>query len=133
MSSAFISYSRNDRDFVYRLVGDLEKAGISVFFDQRVTPGASWADSISRAIEQANFLLVVLSPDYVASTWAQEEMKVGLEREDQKKALVIPLMVRKCQPPPFIESKAYANFKDSYEVGLSQLISRAQGRHTRKC
>jgi TIR domain len=121
LSSAFISYSRNDRDFVHRLVGDLENAGISVFFDQRVTPGASWAASISQAIEQAKFLLVVLSPDYVDSAWAQEEMKLGLEREVEKKAQVIPLMVRKCQPPPFIASKAYANFADSYEVGLNQL------------
>jgi len=36
--------------------------------------------------------------------------------------MVIPLMVRKCQPPPFIAAKAYANFVDSYEVGLNQLI-----------
>jgi predicted nucleotide-binding protein len=87
LSTAFISYSRNDRDFVYRLVGDLENAGISVFFDQRVTPGASWTLSISQAIEQAKFLLVVLSPDYVDSEWALEEMKLGMEREAQKKAL----------------------------------------------
>ncbi len=122
MGSVFISYSRNDRDFVHRLVRDLEAAGISVFFDQRVKPGASWADSISDAIERAKFLLAVLSPDYVDSAWAQEEMKVGLLRESEGKAMVIPLMVRKCQPPPFIAAKAYANFVDSYDVGLEQLI-----------
>ena len=127
MSDAFISYSRNDRDFVHRLVSDLENAGISVFFDQKVTPGASWASSISQAIEQAKFLLVVLSPDYVNSAWAREEMFIGLEREAQKKGLIIPLLVRECNPPTFIQSKAYANFKDSYDVGLSQLIPVLKG------
>ena len=122
VENIFISYSRNDRDFVHRLVHDLETAGISVFFDQRVKPGASWVDSISNAIEHAKFLLIVLSPDYVDSVWAQEEMKVGLLRESEGKAMVIPLMVRKCQPPAFIAAKAYANFADSYEVGLQQLI-----------
>lgn len=122
VGSVFISYSRNDREFVHRLVRDLEAAGVSVFFDQRVKPGASWVDSISNAIERAKFLLAVLSPDYVDSAWAQEEMKVGLLRESEGKATVIPLMVRACQPPAFIAAKAYANFADSYEVGLQQLI-----------
>ena len=98
-----------------------------MFLDQRVTPGASWAHSISQAIEQVKFLLVLLSPDYLNSKWAREEMMLGMEGEAQKKALVIPLMVRKCQPPLIIASKAYANFADSYEVGLSQLIPVLKG------
>jgi hypothetical protein len=67
-------------------------------------------------------LLAVLSPDYVESGWAQEEMKVGLLRQAEGKAMVVPLMVRKCQPPPFVAAKAYANFADSYDLGLQQLL-----------
>src|SRR5690349_1570745 len=122
MSVVFISYSRIDRPFVHRLVNDLEHEGISVFFDQRVQPGESWADSISSAIEDAKFLLLVLSPEYVESSWAQEEMKVGLLKESEGRSKVIPLMFRKCEPPSIIKSKAYANFVDDYEVGLRQLM-----------
>jgi hypothetical protein len=123
VNSVYISYSRNDRAFVRRLAGDLEAAGISVFFDQRVKPGASWADSIASAIERAKFLLVALSPDYGDTAWAREDMNVGLLRESEGKATVIPLMVRRCEPPPLVAAKAYANFADSYDIGLHQLLS----------
>src|SRR5688572_17236566 len=93
VSDVFVSYSRKDRDFVQRLVGDLQSAGVSVFFDQTIQPGESWVASLSKAIESARYLLVVLSPDYLESQWALEEMKVGLLREADRKATVIPLMV----------------------------------------
>lgn len=122
MSDVFVSYSRKDRDFVHRLVGDLEAAGVSVFLDQTIQPGDSWAASLSKAIESARYLLVVLSPDYLESQWGQEEMKVGLLRESERKATVIPLMVRQCQPPLFLAAKTYADFTKSYDEGLRRLL-----------
>jgi hypothetical protein len=122
LSDVFVSYSRKDRDFVRRLVSDLEAAGVSVFFDQTIQPGESWAASLSKAIESARYLLVVLSPDYLESQWGQEEVKVGLLRESERKATVIPLMFRECQPPLFLVAKTYADFTKSYEEGLRRLL-----------
>jgi TIR domain-containing protein len=122
VSDVFISYSRKDLEFVRRLVMDLERKALSVYFDLEIQTGESFVESLSKAIESARYLLVVLSPDYLESKWGQEEMKLGLLRESERKATVIPLMVRECQPPPFLAAKAYANFTKSYDEGLAQLL-----------
>jgi len=104
------------------LVKDLEAAGLTVFFDQRIVPGDSWAKALSEAIESARYVLVVLSPDALNSEWIRQEMNVGLERETRGKAKVIPLMLRECDPPPFIANKTWADFTTAYETGIRQLL-----------
>jgi hypothetical protein len=42
--TAFISYSHHDRDFVQRLVPDLERTGLDVWWDQELEGGAAFAD-----------------------------------------------------------------------------------------
>ena len=122
VSDVFISYSRHDREFVSRLVRDLERAGLTVFFDQRIAPGESWVQALSKAIESARYVLVALSPEALESEWIRQEMMVGLDREVREKAKVIPLMVRECIPPPFLANKTWADFTKNYESGIQQLL-----------
>lgn len=122
MSDVFISYSRHDRDFVSRLVKDLEHVGLTVFFDQRIKPGDSWVKALSSAIESARYVLVVLSPEALESDWIRQEINIGLEHEAREKAKVIPLMVRECDPPPFLANKTWADFTKNYEGGLQALL-----------
>ena len=122
MTDVFISYSRTDRDLVAKLARDLKARGISVFFDQLITPGDSWADSLSQAIERARYLLVVMSPEYFSSLWTQEELKIGLLREAEGKARVIPLMAHRVELPELLAAKTYADFTGSYEEGLQSLV-----------
>jgi hypothetical protein len=122
VSDVFISYSHADREFVYRLVQDLELAGLTVFFDQRIASGESWADTLSKAIEGARYVLVVLSPEAVSSDWLRAETMLGLKREGDGKATVIPLMVRQCEPPLILTLKTWADFREDYHAGLRALL-----------
>lgn len=123
MPSVFISYSSADREFVERLVRDLDAAEVDVFYDQRIPPGESWAESLANAIESAEFLLVVLSPDAVESQWVEQEIRIGLAREAEGKALVVPIMIRPCPVPPALANKTYASFDRSYEEGLQRILA----------
>lgn len=118
----FISYSHKDIIFVKQLVDDLENAGLEIFYDQRIQPGESWANSLSAAIESAKYILVILSPDYLVSQWAQEELQFGLLRETEQKATVIPILIRPCKIPTFLVTKHYADFSKDYSHGLQRLL-----------
>lgn len=122
MADVFISYSRADREFATKLASDLQSRGISVFFDQLIPAGDSWANSLAKAIEDAQYLLVILSPDYLNSKWTQEELNIGLLRETEGKARVIPLMVRLVELPGLLAAKTYADFTRDYEQGLNRLL-----------
>jgi len=72
----FLSYSRQDSEFVFSLHDQLEKEGLDVWIDREgIKPGtSSWRKTIQDAIDQASCLLVVLSPDAKESHWVGEEL-----------------------------------------------------------
>ena len=74
MTQLFISYSRKDIAFARRLAGDLEKAGYAVWWDiTDLRGGDDWVRQIPAAIESSQFIVVVLSPNSVASEWVEKE------------------------------------------------------------
>ena len=51
MSAAFISYSREDSEFAFRLANDLKVAGADVWLDQLdILPGRPWDNAIEDAL-----------------------------------------------------------------------------------
>jgi nucleoside 2-deoxyribosyltransferase len=124
MSQVFISYSRKDQGFVQRLAADLAARlpKVQVFYDMLIQPGASWADTLAAQIEQADVVLALLSPDYLESAWAQQELNVALERQLKKQARLLPLMVRPCMPTGFLSQLTWVDFTQDYESALAQLI-----------
>jgi hypothetical protein len=74
-------------------------------------------------IEQADVVLVVLTPDYLGSEWAQQELNLALDRRLKSKARVVPLMVRACYPRGFISQLRWVDFTGDYESALNYLLS----------
>jgi len=63
LAAAFISYSREDSEFVLRLAKDLKGAGGQVWLDQLDShPGHPWDVAIEGALNRAPQMLLVLSP-----------------------------------------------------------------------
>lgn len=121
----FVSYSRRDQVFVRKLVNRLLLSGISVFFDEAdIAVGASLAESLNRAIQEATYVLVVMSPNYFESQWAGREMELALQQEiDSNRTKVIPLLVEDCEIPPLLRTKLYADFRneDTFEESFLRL------------
>jgi hypothetical protein len=124
MSQVFISYSHKDREFVQRLVTDLalRLPQIEVLYDMLISPGDSWADTLAAQIERADIILAVLSPDYLGSSWAQQEINVALKRQRKKNARLLPLLVRPCTPTGFLSQLTWVDFTEDYEAALARLI-----------
>jgi hypothetical protein len=63
-----ISYARTDSDFVDRLEADLTAQGYSTWVDRRKLEGGQvWDAVIRNAIDHCRVVLVVISPDALAS------------------------------------------------------------------
>jgi hypothetical protein len=130
MTKVFISYSSKDRDFVLRLAIDLEKRlpDVQIWYDMLMPMGDSWADTLIREIETADVILAVLSPDYLISEWAQQELKVALLRRAEGGAVLIPILIRSCFPPALLASIHWVDFTENYEDALTRLIWGITGR-----
>jgi hypothetical protein len=69
----FVSYSRDDADYVHRLVDFLRAQGLRVWFDQQIPNGARWRETLAERVEHAAAMLLVESASAQASRWANEE------------------------------------------------------------
>ena len=96
MAQIFISYSRKDISFVEQLVADLKGAGFDVWYDvSGISGGSRWRSEIENAIRNSQYIIVVLSPDSVASEWVEREFLFS----SNLKRKIIPLMYRSCELP----------------------------------
>lgn len=96
MAQVFISYSRKDLTFVEHLISDLKKTGIDVWYDLSGLEGGSrWGTEIKNAIQNSDYVIVVLSPDSVASEWVEREYLLS----DNLNKKILPLMYRECDLP----------------------------------
>ena len=97
--SAFVSYSHKDERYRRTLdtsLAQLKRNGIiSVWHDRKILPGQQWDKEIDRSLEAANIVLVLVSPDFLASEYAYtREMRIAIERHHAGRATVIPVILR---------------------------------------
>jgi predicted ATPase len=117
--SLFISYSHADSAFVDQLEADLRKLGFETWVDrQRLAGGQRWRRELQEAVEHAQALLIVLSPDAIASQNVQIEYDYALDVGK----LVIPVYYRQCNVPMELHAIQWIDFRQSYEQGLAALV-----------
>lgn len=127
MHDVFISYSRKDSgSFVQFLVERLELCGVSTFYDQvDIAVGQPLIQAIERAVDEARYVLVVMSPEYFASQWATQEWQMAMAQESSRREnKVIPILYRDCDIPPILAAKVYADFRteDAFEQNFPKLL-----------
>jgi hypothetical protein len=86
---------------------------ISSWHDRRITAGDDFGEAIDSHINTANIILLLVSPDFIASDYCYErEMKRALERHQQGDARVIPIILRPCDWHDLPFGKLLATPKD---------------------
>ena len=108
MSRLFFSYSHADealRDQLEKQLEMLKRQGIiEPWHDRRIGAGAEIDGAISEQLELADIILLLISPDFLASKYCYDrEMQRALERHRTGEATVIPVILRACdwQNAPF--------------------------------
>ena len=119
VETTFFSYSRTDSAFVMKLANDLRDAGADIWVDVTdIKPGEDWAASIEAALNAAPRMIVLLTPESVASSNVRDEISYALN----KRKTVIPLLIKECAIPLRIISLHHIDFTQDYQKGLNQLL-----------
>jgi hypothetical protein len=87
--SVFLSYAAQDAPEARKLEQALALTGIDVWSDRKLRAGDQWARVISEALENAEVILVLISPSSLASEWVAREWQIALTRSKR----VIPVLV----------------------------------------
>ena len=97
----FISYAHEDEALAERLrvhLKILERTGsVDVLDGRRIRAGTDWAGQIDQHLDEAQIILLLVSPAFLASDYCYDvEVARALERHQAGEALVIPVILRPC-------------------------------------
>ena len=126
----FISYARKDgAALAQRLQKDLKEQGFDAWLDtQRIEGGATWTTDIEHALDDAEFVLALLTPgSYVSEICRAEQL-----RALRKHKCVIPLIAQSgADVPLHLEAKNYRDFTaDSrYAQAFTELLADLHARN----
>ncbi|HUI46103.1 MAG TPA: DnaB-like helicase C-terminal domain-containing protein [Nitrospirota bacterium] len=95
----FYSYSHKDemfRDALETHLSILKRQGlIEDWYDRNILPGENWKSEIDNHINEADVILLLVSPDFIASEYCYgKELSKALERYESGQAEVVPIIVR---------------------------------------
>ena len=95
MGDIFISYSRENKEFVQRLADYLERESLSVWVDNRIDYGARWWKTVVEKIRECAAMIVVMTPESENSKWVEREMMYA----DKIEKHLFPLLLKgECFP-----------------------------------
>lgn len=118
----FISYSRNDRQFVERLSTELQRQGITTWIDtENIQAGANWQEEIEKGLLQADILLYVASQQSAKSQWIELELQAFL----RGKGRAIPVVINDFGPsamPLALQSYQWVDFRGDFQGALRRLL-----------
>lgn len=85
----FVSYARVDSHIVYPMIGELNREGYRIWYDQGIASTAEWSDEIAQAIEDCSLFIVFVTGISIA----REEVKneIAYARQHGRKQLFIYL------------------------------------------
>ncbi len=70
----FLSYTSSDRELAVRILGALERAGLSVWWDAKLTEGTPFDLQIKDALVESVALVALISRDALKSKWVRWEI-----------------------------------------------------------
>jgi TIR domain/WD domain, G-beta repeat len=127
MADVFISYAREDQEFVRKLQDALEDHNRKTWIDWKDIPlTAKWKEEVFSAIDNADSFAAVISPDFIVSKPCKEE----LDHASHDNKRMVPLWHRDVadeKVPPDLAAHQYVylresdDFEDSFERLLEAL------------
>lgn len=121
----FLSHASEDKPTVVEpLVDAFRSAGISVWFDRaEIRWGDSVLAKVNEGLKISRYVMLVLSPTFVAKEWPRKELHVALNREIASGVTsVLPLMVgdktqiaETLSTFPLLSDKLYVTWSDGVE------------------
>lgn len=121
----FVSHSSQDKPFVRQLCTDIAHSGHTPWLDEwEIKAGDSIPHKIEQGVEDADFVIVILSKNAIESKWVEREWYSKYWDEISSENIkVIPVLYQECKIPQLLKMKKYANFFHDYNSGLDDVLS----------
>jgi hypothetical protein len=118
----FISYSRKNQAEADWLYDELQRQrpDLKIFIDRvSMRAGTSWQQKLYKALDDSRRVMVLLSPDYIASKICQEELNIAISRNRDSEGVLMPLYLYHAQLPTYIKLLNYIDCREGDHAKLA--------------
>lgn len=125
MPSIFMSHTSVDKPFVEKLVKDMKKYGIHIWYDKyEIRVGESIFWKIDEGIRDMDYVGIVISKEAWESEWVKKEFSAAWTKQMKLgRTVLLPIFYRECEIPIMLQDTKYADFRTDYESGLKELLA----------
>ncbi|MGB6873636.1 MAG: toll/interleukin-1 receptor domain-containing protein [Dehalococcoidia bacterium] len=125
MNKLFISYSSLDKEIARSIAVDLQANGFDVWLDEwKIKIGECIMRSVEKGIDEADFVILLLSKNSVKSGWVETEWRAAYwDQISDGHIKVLPVLIGNCERPSLVKTIKYADFRKDYRAGLGNLVS----------
>ncbi len=124
MDDIFISYVAQDKDFATVLIERLRENGLKVI-DGRLGLGDSLSNKVSKGLQQATYVMLILSSTFFAKSWPRYEFEEidRLDKEFESKTKLLPVWHEiDRQSVAYYAPELAQRLGLSTEIGMSMMI-----------
>jgi len=124
-TKVFLSYAHEDSEQAEKMRLALQNEGVSAFHDRLgLLPGDSISSKISSELSAADFIVLLLSPAAIRSSWMMEELESLARFEWRQRAItLIPVKIRPCRTPEFLSKGQVIDATRSFTKGIERLVN----------
>jgi hypothetical protein len=116
----FVSYTTRDETIALEIAQALAAAGFNRWIARLdIRPGQSWVEEIERELTRASYLLLLLSPEAVASTWVSKEWMATLAAGG---TVIIPVLLRDCAVPRLLQDLQLIDLRGDPVAGVLEIV-----------
>ena len=121
----FISYAHSDQAAAKRIAAELEKVELKVWLDaSSLKPGENWVSDIEKGLQEAGYLLLLLSHASLASHWVQREWTSMLAKqlEGRSGGVVLPLRLEMVPLPVLLKPVQAIDLFPDFDHGVRTVV-----------
>lgn len=97
LDRVFIAYSRKQKHIAKELSDMLTRNGKAVFWDAKIKAGATWRQTIQRALDDSTHIVVVWTPEAAQSDEVEREVSYALSEHK----VIVPLLGKDIPKLPY--------------------------------
>ncbi len=119
----FLSHSSRDKDIVKKLASDLLACEVDVWLDEwEIEVGDNIFKTVNEGLENSKYVAVVITANFMKSTWALEEVQGAFSRQLKgNEKVILPLIFEDVEIPLLLKDKLYLSFLENNYQSLVKL------------
>jgi hypothetical protein len=120
----YLAHSSKDKGVARMVHDDLKHLGHNPWLDEyKISVGESIIRKLEQGISECEYMMVFLSKNAENSEWVRVEWETKFWSEIERQRIsVLPALIEDCVIPPMLARRKYADFRDSYNEGLDQIL-----------